>query len=129
MHSQERRRDRYAVIFIWKVAIGLIQGYKLEFTSSISRRGRECTVKNVTQNSPTIVRKAREKSLAVKGAKMFNLLPPHIRNVTDTKVDTFKNKLDTFLKTIPDEPTISEEGRGAESNCLLHQILMAQARR
>ena len=90
--------------------MGLIQGYKLEFTSSSSRRGRECTVKNVTQNSPTIVRKARENSLAVKGAKMFNLLPSHIRNITSEKVKIFKNKLDSFLKMIPDEPSINEEG-------------------
>ena len=31
MYSQERRRDRYAVIFIWKIAMGLVDGYPLEF--------------------------------------------------------------------------------------------------
>ena len=129
MSSQERRRDRYAVILIWKVAMGLVDGYQLEFSSSTSRRGRECTVRNVNKNSPSIVRKARENSLAVKGAKMFNLLPSHIRNVTADKVDMFKSKLDAFLKMIPDEPTINEEGRAAESNSLLHQIPLAQARR
>ena len=129
MSSQERRRDRYAVIFIWKVAMGLVDGYQLEFTSSTSRRGRECIVRNVIRNSPTLVQTARLNSLSVKGAKMFNLLPSYIRNVTAEKVDIFKSKLDSFLKMIPDEPTISEEGRAAQSNSLLHQIPMVQARR
>ena len=29
MYSQERRRDRYMIIFIWKIAMGLVDGYKL----------------------------------------------------------------------------------------------------
>ena len=57
---------------------------------------------------------------------MFNLLPIDIRNITSDKVDIFKGKLDVFLKTIPDQPTIAEEGRAAESNCLLHQIPLAR---
>ena len=109
LSSQERRRDRYAVIFIWKIAMGLVQGYQLNFSPSTNRRGRECIVTNVVQNSPTLVRKTRG-SLAVKGAKMFNLLPSHIRNITSEKVEIFKNKLDSFLKMIPDEPSINEEG-------------------
>ena len=42
-------------------------------------------------------RRARERSLSVKGAKMFNLLPSYIRNINADKVDQFKNKLDKFL--------------------------------
>ena len=53
---------------------------------------------------------------------MFNLLPSEIRNLTSEKVDIFKSRLDVFLKDIPDQPTISEEGRAAETNCLLNQI-------
>ena len=39
MYSQERRRERYQVIFIWKICQGLVHGYNLEFTNS-DRRGR-----------------------------------------------------------------------------------------
>ena len=112
--------------------MGLVQGYQLNFSPSTNRQGRECIVTNVVQNSPTLVRKARENSLAVKGAKMFNLLPSHIRNITSEKVDIFKNKLDSFLKMIPDEPSIisiNEEGQAAETNSLLHQIPLMIARR
>ena len=102
--------------------MGLVDGYPLEFTPVTDRRGRECKVKNLVKNAPVSVRKARENSLAIKGAKMFNLLPSEIRNLTSEKVDIFKSRLDVFLKNIPDQPTISEEGRAAETNCLLNQI-------
>ena len=40
LYSQERRRDRYMVILIWKAAMGLIDGYNLKFKGEQSRRGR-----------------------------------------------------------------------------------------
>ena len=39
MYTQERRRERYQIIFIWKISQGLVQGYHMVFTSS-DRRGR-----------------------------------------------------------------------------------------
>ena len=125
MYSQERRRDRYRIIFIWKVAMKLTDGYKLEFKNEGSRRGRECVVANIVADSPLLVRKARENSLAVKGARMFNLLPADIRNISSDKVQNFKSKLDKFLSKIPDQPYSATEGRAAETNCLLHQIPLA----
>ena len=90
-----------------------------------TRRGRECKVAKVVRNSPVTVRRARESSLSVKGAQMFNLLPANLRNISSNQVNHFKSKLDSFLKTIPDEPTSPEEGRVAESNSLLHQVPLA----
>ena len=129
MYSQERRRDRYMVIFIWKIAMGLVDGYKLDFTNEGTRRGRECVVADIIRSSPVVVRRARENSLSVKGARMFNLLPAHLRNITSDKVHHFKSKLDVFLKEIADEPTSPQEGRAAETNCLLHQIPLANLNR
>ena len=116
MYSQERRRDRYMVIFVWKIAMGLVSGFDLEFKNEGTRRGRECAVAEIVRNSPAAVRRARENSLSVKGALMFNLLPPELRNLSSDKVNTFKSKLDSFLKDIPDEPTIAGMGRVAETN-------------
>ena len=33
LYSQERRRERYLVIFIWKISQGLVEGYELNFTT------------------------------------------------------------------------------------------------
>ena len=122
MYSQERRRDRYMLILCWKVANNLVDGYKLEFTNKETRRGRECVVADIVRTSPASVRRARENSLSVKGARMFNLLPPYLRNISSDQVHHFKSRLDSFLKDIPDEPTSATEGRVADTNCLLHQI-------
>ena len=121
IYSQERRRERYATIFLWKVAMGLVEGYSLTFTN-YGRRGRLCSVKDTPRTAPCQVRRARESSLAVKGAKIFNLLPAQIMNITSDKGSVFKTALDKYLARIPDEPTIVEEGRAAETNSLLHQI-------
>jgi len=32
LYSQERRRERYQIIFIWKISQGLVSGYSLDFT-------------------------------------------------------------------------------------------------
>ena len=127
MYSQERRRDRYQLIFIWKISMKLVDGYNLDFKNEGTRRGRECTVVGSDRNSPAAVRRARENSLSCKGAKMFNLLPADLRNITSDKVRDFKSKLDLFLRDIPDEPTLAGVGRAAETNSLLHQLPLALA--
>ena len=68
------------------------------------------------------MRNARETSLGVKGARLFNLLPLELRNLNCKNVDTFKKNLDDFLTEVPDQPTIPGLGRPAESNSLLYQI-------
>ena len=75
------------------------------------------------------VRRARENSLSCKGAKMFNLLPADLRNITSDKVLDFKSKLDLFLREVADEPTTAGVGRVAETNSLLHQLPLAKQQR
>ena len=122
MYSQERRRERYIVIFIWKISQGLVKGYDLNFTSTHGRRGRTAIPHAIVNNSSASIRKARESSLGVRGAKLFNLLPLDLRNLDSSSVDTFKKNLDNFLSNIPDQPTVSGLGRPADTNSLLHQI-------
>ena len=91
-------------------------------TVSNLKRGRECEVADIVASSPLAVRKARDNTLSVKGAKMFNLLPADIRNISSNNALHIKSRLDKFLATIPDEPTSAEQGRAAVSNSLLHQL-------
>ena len=94
----------------------------LEFFSDGSRRGRIIVPKTIVRSAPSIVKKARERSLGVRGAQIFNLFPANIREMNTEHVDTFKNHLDVFLSSIPDQPTVTGLGRGAETNSLLHQL-------
>ena len=121
MYSQERRRERYQTIFIWKISQGLVQGYDLEFSNS-DRRGRMVIPHEIKRHAPAAVRRAREASLSVKGARIFNLLPVWIRTLNGVTVDEFKTKLDQFLTGVPDQPTIPGRDRAASSNSLLDQL-------
>ena len=88
------------------------------------RRGRLCVPNQVVPGAPANVRRAREFSLGVKGARIFNLLPSYIRNINSESIDTFKSALDKFLSEIPDHPTVGGRARAADTNSLLHQIPM-----
>ena len=122
LSSQERRRERYIVIFLWKISQGLVNGYSIEFSSVYGRRGRTVVPRQIIPSSSSLVKKAREASIGVKGAKIFNLLPAYIRNINSTDVNVFKTNLDSFLSDVADQPTIAGQGRAAETNSLIHQI-------
>ena len=112
------------MIFLWKISQGLVLGYDVEFTSDGKRRGRLAVPKAVPRNCPAVVRRARENSLAVKGAQIFNLLPESIRTIRSQHVDYFKNHLDIFLSSVPDQPTVPGLGRAAATSSLIHQLPM-----
>ena len=69
-------------------------------------------------------RKKREESFQTAGPKLFNCLPKSIRNLKRIGVEEFKEQLDQFLSTVPDEPKIG----GAmplncqKSNSVIHQV-------
>ena len=90
--------------------------------SGEARRGRTIIPKPVVKTAPASVQRAREKSLVVERALMYNLLPDKLRNMNTDHDDYFKNHLDVFLASIPDQPTMTGLDRAAESNSLLHQL-------
>ena len=96
LYSQERRRERYQVIFLWKICQGQVSGFDVNFTNTVVR------------SAPAIVRYARE------------LLPDDLRSMNKEHVDMFKNHIYVFLSSIPDQPTMIGLGRAAYSNSLLH---------
>ena len=68
------------------------------------------------------MKKAREASLQVKGARLFNLMPTNLRNMTGVSVEVFKAALDTWLCSIPDQPTTDGRQRAALTNSLIDQV-------
>ena len=77
---------------------------------------------NINSTAPAIVKKARERSLGVHGARLFNLLPQNLRNENSGDFLLFKNHLDIFLSEIPDQPTAHGLVRAAATNSLLDQV-------
>ena len=105
-------RERYQICFLWK----LNQGQWSD------RRGRLAVPNSIPQAVPTKVKQARERSLGVHGARLCNLLPLNIRNENSGDFPLFKNHLDIFLGSIPDQPTTPGLVRAASSNSLLDQV-------
>ena len=125
LYSKERRRERYVMIFLWKIAEGLVSGYHIQFSDTDNgRRGRVAVPLPHARTAPTAVKKAREVSLGVKGCRLFNLLPPDIRSMTGCSTDMFKKSVDDFLASVPDQPTVPGLNRAAATNSLIDQLAM-----
>ena len=102
----------------------MISGYNIPFSRN-SRTGRWAVPSCLTgQGVSANVKHAKESSLRVKGCRLFNILPAVLRNADHGDLLMFKNNLNRFLSSIPDQPTTSGLQRAAETNSLIHQVLM-----
>ena len=126
VYSQERRRERYQICFLWKLSQGLIEDYQIKWQWS-DRRGRTALPNKVPLNVPARVKQARARSLGVHGTLLFNILPINLRNENSGDFALFKNHLDIFLSSVPDQPTTPGLYRAAGSNSLLDQIPLSFA--
>ena len=103
-------------------------------TSWSERRGREVILP--LGKGTGKVQSLREGSFQVHGARIFNSLPKHIRNTTRVSTDEFKEKLDIFLQTLPDEPkfanyvpSASNQSDASPSNSIIDQNKAVRTRR
>ena len=96
MYSLERRRERYRIIYVWKVIEKLVPNVGNDRITSKThvRRGRECIPPRVSRTCDTKVQNLIYASLPVHGQQLFNCLPKELRNLTKCKVDVFKSHLD-----------------------------------
>jgi len=111
LYSVERRRERYFIIYTWKVLEKIVPNVSIHQERKIiakwtSRHDRICHIPTVKSQVTAKVKAARYSSLGCRGPQLFNTIPADIRNITDVSVDKFKNALDKFLCTVPDEPQI-----------------------
>ena len=113
MNSQQRRIERYKIIYTWKILENIVPNCGLEsFGDENIRIGRKCMIRKLKGSER--IKTMRDSSFQCAGPKLFNSLPPEIRNLTKISVDDFKAKLDDFLLHIPDEPKVS----GMTPTCL-----------
>ena len=83
-YSLQRRRERYQLIYTWKVLEGKVPNVSHKEDYSISpsvsdRRGRMCMTHTFC---PSPVQSKWAQSISVKGPRMFNLLPKEICNMS-----------------------------------------------
>ena len=121
MKSHERRRERYLIIYTWKVLEAQVPAIGGIRSSENARRGRLCIIPGLNNRAPERIRNLREASFTTHGPRLFNTLPAKVRNITGCSIDTFKAKLDRHLSLVPDEPQIQgyTAQRRSETNSLL----------
>ena len=105
MFSQERRMERYQVIYIWKILENQAPNCGICLAPENTRLGRKCKIPRLEQNGRCAIQTLREQSFQINGARLFNCSPKRHREVRKDQ-DDFKYKLDIFLSSIPDEPRI-----------------------
>ena len=105
MYSLQRRRERYIVIYVWKILEAKVPNFGIEAVAS-SRSGRYCRVPLLKTTAASSTRTIRFRSMGVNGLRLFNAVPQHIRNMSNCSVETFKGALDKYLKQVTDEPRV-----------------------
>ena len=126
MNSEQRRLERYQIIYVWKIIHGLVPNCGIEWTGCEERRGRLCQIRKFKGKSS--VQNLRRQSFQVAGPKLWNSLPKNVRNFKGNQ-DEFKRKLDQFLTKVPDEPKADglipgaiDVLSGRQTNTLIHQV-------
>ena len=130
MNSEQRRLERYKIIYSWKVLEGKVPNCGLEREDSL-RNGRVIKVRPLKKLGTTL----REASFQETGPKLFNCLPQEIRIMKNMEIYEFKMALDDFLSGIPDQPKApgltpaAMTATAEHSISLLHQVALTTRQR
>jgi hypothetical protein len=124
LYSLQRRRERYAIMYLWKMLERKVPPVGLPVTYMHPRYGRLCKIPTVKSTALDRVKSIRYSSFPILASKLFNCLPESVRKLEGCSTECFKAQLDKFLKKVPDEPQIQgyTAMRRADSNSLLHMI-------
>ena len=124
MFSLERRRERYTIIYVWKILEELVPccTFNPITTYWSDRQGRKCRVPMPKGQGK--IKTLREQTLAIRGPNIFNSLPPYIRNLSGVSLDRFKKKLDESILRIPDFPILPgyRDPFGGSSNSIKERV-------
>ena len=127
LYSLERRRERYRIIYIWKILEQLVPNVNSKIQEVYHERtGRKCKL-TLPHRGVTAVFNAQCSSICYHGVKLFNVLPKNLRNMSGVSVQQFKSELDKYLATVPDEPQIPgyTQLRRSQTNSLVDMIPLA----
>ena len=122
IYSLQRRRERYGIIYIYKIIILLVPKPGLEIHYNPRKKIKVTPKQNVSSASPACVKSLKNGNFFITGPQLYNSIPATFRELENDnegekqKVENFKKKLDEYLRTIRDVP-------GASQNSLLQQKL------
>ena len=101
--SLQRRRERFMIIYVWKIINNLVPNDVAITTSFSTRNGIMCDIPQL----PIIRRNLNEydRFFSVHGCRLWNMLPKNIKECDS--LGNFKSSLDTYLLKFPDTPPIT----------------------
>ena len=130
MYSLERRRERYLIINAWQQMEDVKENILNLEAGNGGDLGEETIGRRRCIKSQTIPTKLSNgsrtmihNSTARQMERLFNALPYRLQTVTGVKTDSFKRKLDKWLRTVPDTPRIDDYGAsvGVSTNSIIEQ--------
>jgi hypothetical protein len=127
LYSLQRRRERYDILYVWKILEGIVPNISPESNRQIRtyqhiRNGRMCIIPEPLRNARMQVKTLVNSSFVVRAVKLFNAVPKYIREISNCEIDSVKRTLDTYIRTLPDKPALPGYYTATESNSLLHVI-------
>ena len=106
IYSCERRRERYDILYAFKILQGKVPNVGLKVKWS-QRRGKVLVPPPIMRNSSEHANTLRHNAYRSRATRLFNSIPKEIRNLTDrTSIQSIKRKLDKYLATLDDKPMI-----------------------
>ena len=110
LYSLERRRDRYIIMYMYKIHIGAIPN--VGFRKDWNDRSQTKFFAKHNRKARRPIKGLRRASFFSKGPQLFNMLPEEMRELKHVapenvkkEMEDFKKKLDKWLALIPDQPT------------------------
>ena len=125
LYSLQRRRERYVIIYIWKITQHKVPnidgtiGHTIK-TRKYPRHGTQCVIQYPTNRNPA--QSLQKNAITVFGPRLYNSLPKYLRDIESFKTEKFKFELDKFLETIPDQPKMPNYVTASGSNSILDQL-------
>ena len=113
LYSLERRRDRYLILYTFKIIKGIVPNLtignlKLRW-ENVGRRGLLCLIPLLNRGAMARYKTLKDNSFCVRGPRLYNSLPSYIRD-KKFSFESFKHRLDEFLCKVPDKPSLVGAG-------------------
>ena len=108
IYSLERRRERFQILFVYKILSNMVPNPGL--TYNYNPRTKVRFEPKFSLKTSAWIRKHRMDSFFVRGPVLYNCLPEKMRILPDTtksmsqNFEKFKKELDKWLENIPDTP-------------------------
>ena len=126
----QRRRERYVIIYIWKITQQMVPNIDGTMGDNIKtrkhpRHGTQCVIQYPTNRNPA--QSLQENAITVFGPRLYNSLPKYLRDIESVKTEKFNFELDKFLELISDETQMTNYVTASGSNSILDQLTHLRA--